>query len=297
MGEKVQLVQTHRKRYGLNRCCEAVDLSKGTWHRRQQGGSRPEDQALKAQLRPILREHPDYGYRRIVVELAARLGEPVNHKRVKRILRDNHWSLVRQLPRYRPSGVQRILQKRPSELDLVRGRQFGVLQAVSTDFTELPYAAGSRKAWLIVIHDLVSRWVVAWAVGRRRNRELALECWNQARGRLKRWRGDLTGLIVHQDQDSVFTSYRWLRRLLLEDGVRLSYSPNGARSNPWIESLWGRMKVESRSLILEASCLEELRGVIDRRFQYYNQRTPPLGHRLPDAGPVFSPNRRPTSKT
>ena len=211
MGEKVQLVQTHRKRYGLNRCCEAVGLSKGTWHRRQQGGSRPEDQALKAQLRPILREHPDYGYRRIVVELAARLGEPVNHKRVKRILRDNHWSLVRQLPRYRPSGVQRILQKRPSELDLVRGRPFGVLQAVSTDFTELPYAAGSRKAWLIVIHDLVSRWVVAWAVGRRRNRELALECWNQARGRLKRWRGDLTGLIVHQDQDSVFTSYRWLR--------------------------------------------------------------------------------------
>ena len=103
MGEKVQLVQTHRKRYGLNRCCEAVDLSKGTWRRRQQGGSRPEDQALKAQLRPILREHPDYGYRRIVVELAARLGEPVNHKRVKRILRDNHWSLVRQLPRYRPS--------------------------------------------------------------------------------------------------------------------------------------------------------------------------------------------------
>ena len=202
MGEKVQLVQTHRKRYGLNRCCEAVGLSKGTWHRRQQGGSRPEDQALKAQLRPILREYPDYGYRRIVVELAARLGEPVNHKRVKRILRDNHWSLVRQLPRYRPSGVQRILQKRPSELDLVRGRPFGVLQAVSTDFTELPYAAGSRKAWLIVIHDLVSRWVVAWAVGRRRNRELALECWNQARGRLKRWRGDLTGLIVHQDQDS-----------------------------------------------------------------------------------------------
>ena len=37
-------------------------------------------------------------------------------------------------------------------------------------------------------------------------------------------------------------------------------------------TLWGRMKVEGRSLILEASCLEELRGVIDRRFQYYNQR-------------------------
>ena len=128
VGEKVHLVQTHRKRYGLNRCCEAVGLSKGTWHRRQQGESRPEDQALKAELRPILREHPDYGYRRIGVELAARLGEPVNHKRGQRILRDNHWSLVRQLPRYRPSG---------------------------TDPAEVP-------------HDLVSRWAVAWAVGRRR---------------------------------------------------------------------------------------------------------------------------------
>ena len=111
-------------------------------------------------------------------------------------------------------------------------------------------------------------------------------------GDLKRWRGDLTGLIVHQDQDSVFTSYRWLRRLLLEDGVRLSYSPNGARSNPWIESLWGRMKVESRSLILEASCLEELRGSDRSTIPVLQSKAPPLGHRLPDAGPVFGGQHR-----
>ncbi len=156
-------------------------------------------------------------------------------------------------------------------------------QALSTDFTELHYAGGDRKAWLIAIHDLVSRWAVSWAVGRRRNRELALECWDRARPRLQRFRGDLRGLIVHQDQDSVFTSYRWLRQLLLEDGVRLSYSPNGARSNPWIESLWGRMKVESRSLILEASSLLELREVIDRRFEYYNEkrRHSSIGYQTP----------------
>jgi hypothetical protein len=33
---------------------------------------------------------------------------------------------------------------------------------------------------------------------------------------------DLSGVIVHHDKDSVYTSYAWLKRLLLEERVRLS---------------------------------------------------------------------------
>jgi len=82
---------------------------------------------------------------------------------------------------------------------------------------------------------------------------------------------DLRGRIIHHDQDSVYTSYRWLRTILLEDGLRVSYSENGAKGNLWIESLWRRTKTEVGSRIGEASSLPRLRDILDERFQYYNQ--------------------------
>jgi transposase InsO family protein len=82
---------------------------------------------------------------------------------------------------------------------------------------------------------------------------------------------DLNGRIIHHDQDSVYTSYRWLRAILLEDGMRISCPENGAKGNPWIESLWRRTKTEIGSRIAEAQSLPALREVLNGRFQYYNQ--------------------------
>ena len=266
-------MREHRGRYGLNRCCEALGLSKGSWHCRlhRSAGSR-DNEVIGKQMRKILKSNPDYGYRRMVPELSQRLGRPINHKRVRRLLRDNHWAMVRHLPRPKPSPVQRVLQSRSGRLDLVRGREFEVLQVLSTDFTELRYGSGRQKAWLMAMHDPQSRVVAGWAVGPSKDRQLALRCWKRAKRRLRQWKVDPEGMIIHQDQDSVFTSYRWLRQLLIKDGARVSFSENGARHNPWIESLWGRMKTEIGSLIQEASSLEELEKVIDRRFDYYNHR-------------------------
>jgi transposase InsO family protein len=87
---------------------------------------------------------------------------------------------------------------------------------------------------------------------------------------------ELDGRIIHHDLRSVYTSYRWLRTILLEDGMRVSYSENGAKGNPWIESqrrnfCEGRTKTEVGSRIAEAQSLPTLREVLDERFRYYNQ--------------------------
>ena len=58
----------------------------------------------------------------------------------------------------------------------------------------------------------------------------------------------------------------------MEDGLQVSYSERGAKGNPWIESLWGRMKTEAGSQIVEAQTLPKLVAVIDERFRYYNRR-------------------------
>ncbi len=60
------------------------------------------------------------------------------------------------------------------------------------------------------------------------------------------------GLIGAHDQDTVYTSYDWLRTLLIEQAV-VSYAERGARDNPWIESFWGHFKVENSSLLIGGS--------------------------------------------
>jgi transposase InsO family protein len=266
-------VDQHKEDCGLNRCLRAIDLPKSTYYYRQKrpDGPSEEDQRLMSQVREIIQEHLEYGYRRILPELEERTGQRVNHKRLRRLLNEHELALPRQMPKRSPSPVEKILEEASGSLNLVEGREPAPLEAFSTDFTEVRYGNGNRKAHLMAVVDLASKYVPGWAVGPSANRELALRCWEQVRERMSALGAELDGMIIHHDQDSVYTSYRWLQAILLEDGLRVSYSQNGAKDNPWIESLWGRTKTEVGSRIAEASSLPELRDVLDDRFQYYNR--------------------------
>jgi putative transposase len=176
--EKMELVEEHRDTYGLNRCLKALGLSKGTWHyhRHSKPGQRTKDEALKERIVKVIEEHPGYGFRRIGRELAAQPGEPVNHKRLRRVLKSYELGLRRCLPRPKPSAVQQLVSTVGKSADLVKGRSFEVLEASrSTDFKELLYDGGGKKAHLMVVLDLKSRWAGGWAVGDRRSRSVALE--------------------------------------------------------------------------------------------------------------------------
>ena len=272
MDEKVSLVRDHGHQHGLNQCCEALALSKGTWHYRKQRDDTidADEEILKTRLREVIQEHPGYGYRRLKPELEARTGQRINHKRLRRLLRETNLGLIRHLPRYRPSKVHEILRDNPNRVDLVKGRTFGVLEALSTDFTELRYAGGSRKAWFMAMVDIEGKWAPGWAVGPRRNRELAAECWERTWQSFASLDLDTRDVIIHQDQDSVYTSYDWLRTLLIDHEAKVSYSETGAKGNPWVESMWGRIKTEIGSLITEAQDLAELEGIMTRHMNYYN---------------------------
>lgn len=261
----------------MNRCLRATGLPKSTYYYRinHQGPSK-EDQQMMTHIREIIREHPDYGYRRILPELRERTGEQINHKRLRRLLSTRELGLPRCLPKAEPSPAREILKEASGQLTLVEeylgtDHEPEPLEVFSTDFTELAYAGGQRKAHLMAVIDVGSRCALGWAVGSSANRELALQCWEQVRARMSRLGQPLEGTMLHSDLASVYTSYAWLRALLLEDGLLVSYSERGAKDNPWIESLWGRMKTEIGSRIDQAQSFPELESVIDERFRYYNR--------------------------
>ena len=274
MEEKVALVEEHRDSCGLNRCLKALGLSKGTYHYRRKSSDhrRAKDEALKERIVSVIEEHPAYGYRRIGRELEERDGERVNHKRLRRVLKDFELGLKRYLPRSKPSTVAKLVAAAGGSADLLKGRSFGVLEAFSTDFKEIAYDGGRKKAWIMVLLDIEGRWAGGFSVGDSRNRALALGALSSLQEEMASLDEDLAGIVIHHDRDSVYTSYLWLEKLLLEERVRVSYAKRGARDNPWIESFWGRFETENGELILEAKTLEEVERIVAQQLDYYNRK-------------------------
>src|SRR5438105_3668758 len=86
------------------------------------------------------------------------------------------------------------------------------------------YHRGQQKGYLIALIDHATKVVVGWAVGNRKTTEVALLAWERTKRTLATCAGSRQGMIVHHDQDPVFVGYQWTARLLLVDGVRVSYS-------------------------------------------------------------------------
>lgn len=283
--EKIGFVGRNRDEHGLGRALSVVGLASGTWYYRQKRKDPCErDRELKEEVICIIKEHPDYGYRRMLPELHARTGMVVNHKRLRRVLKTYQLGLRRSLPKYRKSAVQEVIERFRGHLDLVNGRAAPAhLEALSTDFTELIYGQGTRKAYLMAYVDISGKVAVGYGVAARANTELALTAWKNAKATLSRLGRKTEGLIIHSDQDAVYRSHDYLRQLLIGDEVQISYSERGCKDNPWIESFWGRMKVEIGSQIVEAETIEELRRVIERRITYYNtkRRHSMIGNQVP----------------
>ena len=272
-GQKATLAKEARSASGLAPALAALGLPRSTWyyHQKRRASSPEKYQHLREPLEAIARAHPEYGYRRTTVELREAYGHPVNHKVVQRLHQAWDLPLLRGTRRPKPSGIRQAITAAGTRANLVAGR--GAIQPFEVayaDFSELVYADGRRKAHLIPILDHASKWVLGWAVGERADTALALQAWRQARHTLTQRGIAGAGMIVHHDQDPVFTGYGWTAQLLLGDKGRLSYALHGAKDNPEMEAFLSRFKTENHSLFLDAQTLEELIAVVGARMDYYN---------------------------
>ncbi len=256
--EKVAHVRAVREEFGLAAVLSALKLPRSTWYYHRDGRrSYAEKYAhLRRSLEAIARQHPEYGYRRTQVELRETHGHDVNHKVVQRLHRIWDLPLLRGTKRPKPSGIRRAIEEAGERANLVAGLEaIEPFEVAYTDFTELLYAGGRGKAHLIAIVDHETKLALGWALGQRAITSVALEAWERAQEMLSEFGIEWAGLILHQDQDPVFTSYAWTSKLLLDDGVRLSYTLRGAQDNPEMEAFNSRFKSENRSLFHEAQRL------------------------------------------
>ena len=119
--------------------------------------------------------------------------------------------------------------------------------------------------------DKISRRIVGWSAELQENTKNALKAYKRARRYLKKMKVNLNNIIVHQDQDSVFTGYEYAGTLL-NDGITLSFTEKGFKDNPAIESCIAHFKEEYQHLIQEAKDLKEAKRIILRCVNDWNKR-------------------------
>lgn len=150
-----------------------------------------------------------------------------------------------------------------------------IVVVLTADFLEY------QKQMPIISH--ASKFAFGWAVGESANRALAFIAWDCAKEVMNELGIESAGMVMHHDQDSVYTSYAWTGRLLLRDHLQVSYTLDGAKDNPEMESFISRFKTENRSLLLDAPTIEMLAKVVNVRMHYYNdvRRHSALGNQPP----------------
>ena len=214
--QKVALVEEAQQAYGLNRALAAVGLPKSSWyyHQKQKVAYQDKYADLLPILEEISRKHPEYGVPRIMPELRQVYAIDVNHKVIERLLRIWDLIILRSAHPPKPSSVQQAVAKAGKYANLVAQMdKIRLFQVVFTDFTELRYADGQRKAYLIPIIGHVSKMVYGWAVGEHADTPLALQAWEQTKATFQKLDITHAGMIMHHDRDSVFTGYAWTAQL------------------------------------------------------------------------------------
>lgn len=282
----MKLAIQFKGRYGLNQTLAALRISKGTWHyRRQVQCSLTERYAdLRKPLLAIARKHPEYGYRKVTRELRER-GWRVNKKVVQNLQKAWELPLLRSIRKPAISRIRKVLVQLGGRINLVPTlrniKPFGLLY---TDITELPFDRGNQKAYLMAIIDHVSKYALGWAVGRAKNIALALAAWERARRKLRRFGVVMRKVVIHHDQDPIYTSHEWLRALCVQSSVRVSYALNGARGNTAMESFNGHFKGENGSILWEQKNIKGVIRVVETRMRYYDdvRRHESLGQISPE---------------
>jgi len=272
--QKVKLVASVVGEYSLCSALAAVELAKSTWyyHQRQKVDYGAKYVHLQPALEEIARQHPEYGYRRTTTELHETYQERVNHKVVQRLHQLWGLALLRTTRAPKPSAIRQVIVAAGTRVNiLAQMEDIEPLDVLHTDFTELRFAGGTQKAYLMPIIGHVSKLAFGWAVGESTNRTLALQAWRQAKETMQELSIEPAGMVMHQDQDPVYTSYAWTGRLLLRDHLQVSYSLDGARGNTEMEAFISRFKNENRSLLLDAPTIETLERVVNVRMRYYNE--------------------------
>ena len=217
------------------RMCAAAQVSRASYYRFVGSVAEDPDMELRSEVQKIALKRPSYGYRRVQAELERR-GQQVNHKRVRRIMREDNLLCVRRRSFVRTTDSKHGFTVYPNlakEMVLTDINQLWV-----ADITYIRLRA--EFVYLAVILDAYSRRVIGWELSNSLAVELALGALRMALN----GRRFAPGLVHHSDRGVQYAANDYTQ-LLRERQIQISMSRRGnPYDNAQAESFMKTLKYE-----------------------------------------------------
>lgn len=155
------------------------------------------------------------------------------------------------------------------------------LRVFLTDFSEIDCLFGKFK--FILFSDVLTKRIGGANSSQHSDTDNALRAYAKLKRYLKSKNIPFDEVIVHQDQDPVFTGYEYAGKLI-GDGITLSFTERGFKDNQMMESCVGHFKEAYKQDIQQAKNLKEARKIFKSSVRDWNtkRRHSTLKGRSPD---------------
>jgi len=234
----------HKEMFSIARMAKVLNVSESgyyKWQLKKEGVlSEKElaDHALTTEIREIfMQSRGSYGCRKVTKVLNSNKKEPINHKRVERLMNENGL-FSRTCKKYINTTDSKHAE---SIADNLIDRKFDASspnEKMVSDTTVVSTKQGN--IYVAGILDLYGRMPVGLAMSRHNDKHLVIEAFKDML-----YRGCGTaGCILHSDRGSTYASADY-RKLISNHEMICSMSKKGdCWDNAPMESFWGKMKSE-----------------------------------------------------
>jgi putative transposase len=253
---KRQLVNPEHEEISVRRQCELLDLKRSTYYYEPATESAENLRLMRLIDEQYLRT-PAFGSRMMTQWFARQLKQPLNRKRVQRLMRTMGIESVAPKPyTTRRNKNHRIYPYLLRNVEINRKDQVW-----STDITYVPLACGFM--YLTAVIDWHTRYVLSWRLSNSLESHFCIEALEEALS-------IGTPEIFNTDQGSQFTARSFTSRL---EDARIAISMDGrgrALDNVFVERLWWTVKYED-IYPKDYGSGSELYTGLDAYFPYYNE--------------------------
>jgi len=227
------VIEMLSQEYSITLVCDVLGCTRSSYYYRAE---QPDETELKAAIEMVAAEWPTYGWRRVTEQLR-RQGWVVNHKRVRRLMREMDLQAKIKRKRRQTTNSEHHFPRYPNlvqGLDVVRPDQVWV--------SDITYIRLRREfVYLAVIMDVFTRGIRGWHLGRSLDQSLTLLA-------LQRALAHHTPEIHHSDQGVQYAATAYTQ-LLREANVQISMAEVGAAwQNGYAERLMRTIKEEEVDL-------------------------------------------------
>ncbi|KAA0781861.1 IS3 family transposase, partial [Bacillus sp. BB081] len=257
----VTLWKNVKTKITIKELCNVLELPRSTFYRWLQRTEDRKDDIEEKVKDVCLRHKFRYGYRRVTATLQ-KMGLCVNHKKVLRIMRQNHiLSKVRRKKKKYINGAEPMVA--PHRLE----REFDASRPNEKWFTDVTYLLfGERTLYLSTIMDAFNREIISCVISESQTLTLAMKTLKQAmRGRR------VKDVLLHSDQGSIYTAKEF-QAYAKENGIITSMSRRGnCHDNAVMESFFGHLKSEAfYSQEITKVSNTTVRKIVLEYIHYYN---------------------------